>query len=240
MGESVSSVGVSIDLRNVDDEGTLREFYQALLEPNFAPDELYSVDELLDGVRRGSVRVLAGVTGDGDLVAGAVGEWFAGSRVQLLSYLVVSPEARGLGAGSRVLRAALEQWTAELRPLLVVGEVEDPRYFEDVGLGDPHARVRLYERLGVRSLPVPYAQPALSADSKRVPHLILMVFAADEAARVTEGTVDGAIVERFLVEYFESAEGPLRADDAEVRAMLASCRTPNGIPLLHAHELPEY
>ncbi|GAA4633057.1 hypothetical protein GCM10023196_069070 [Actinoallomurus vinaceus] len=240
MVDSASPARVSLELRNIGDERTLREFHETLLAPNFAPEELFSADTLVDGVHKGKARVLAGLTGDGTLVAGAVGEWFAGSHVQLLTYLVVSPEARGLGAGSRVLQAALRQWIDELRPLLVVGEVEDPRCFKDVGLGDPEARVRFYERLGVRSLPVPYAQPALSPDLGRVPHLMLMVFAADEAARRPEGTIDGSIVERFLVEYFESTEGPLRSDDAELRAMLTACRKPNGLPLLRAHELPEY
>lgn len=228
-----------LDIKAVDDEETIRNFHETLLIPNFVPDEVIPVGGLVEDVRAGKARVLA-ATYDGALVAGAVGEWFERSRVQLLSYLVVHPDARGQGAGSRVLRTALRQWTEALRPLLIVGEVEDPRHFGDVGLGDPVARVRLYERLGVRSLPIPYAQPALAPGSSRVPHLILMVFAADEQALCRTGTIDGGIPERFLAEYFEATEGPEAIGDAEVQAMLAACNRPGGLPLLRAHELPEY
>lgn len=225
---------------NVIDEETVREFHRTMLVPNFVPDELVSVESLVEGVRSGSTNVLAGSLEDGPIVAGAVGEWYSVSRVQLLAYLVVSEAMRGRRAGSRVLNAAITQWRAELEPLLIVGEVEDPRHFEDVGLGDPVARVRFYERLGVRSLPIPYAQPALTPESSRVPHLILMVFAMSDQARLPSGNVDGGIAERFLVEYFESAEGPLDPADAELEAMFAACRLPAGLPLMHAHELPEY
>jgi GNAT superfamily N-acetyltransferase len=157
-----------------------------------------------------------------------------------VTYLVVSPALRGRGAGSLVLRTAMDQWTRELAPRLIVGEVEDPRYFDDAGMGDPVARVRLYERMGVRSLPIPYAQPALTPTSARVPHLMLMVFAADDRAKLESGNIDGRIPEQFLTEYFESAEGPSRFRDDEFEAMITACRRAGGLPLLHAAELPEY
>jgi hypothetical protein len=49
-------------------------------------------------------------------------------------------------------------------------EVEDPRYAQsNPALGDPQARVRFYERLGARALPVPYFQPAFGLAGQRVP-----------------------------------------------------------------------
>jgi len=103
--------------------------------------------------------------------------------------------------------------------------------------GDAIARMRLYERFGARTLPVPYSQPALRPGSARVPHLLLMVFAADPRARLATGRVDGRVVSRFLTEYFASAEGSARPDDTELEAMLRACSEPGGLPLLLAEDL---
>jgi GNAT superfamily N-acetyltransferase len=242
-GETVTSDAVLAtisDLGKYDDDDAVRAFHRTMLVPNFLADEVLSVEHLVEGVRNGDKRVLVASGPDGAFLAGAVGEWYPDSRVQLLAYLVVRPELRGQGLGSRILSAALEQWTAALEPLLVVGEVEDPRHFQDTGLGDVVARVRLYERLGVRALPVPYAQPALVPGGSRVPGLMLMVFSSHDDARLPSGNVDSALVERFLTEYYTAVEGTLSPGDTQVEAMRAACRTEGGLPLLLACELPEF
>lgn len=228
------------DLGKRGDDDAVRAFHRTMLVPNFPTDEVLSVEHLVQGVRNGDKRVLVATGPDGAFLAGAVGEWYSDSRVQLLAYLVVRPELRGQGLGSRILAAALAQWTAALEPLLVLGEVEDPRHFQDTGLGDVVARVRLYERLGVRALPVPYAQPALVPGGNRVPGLMLMVFSSHEDARLPSGNIDGALVERFLTVYYTALEGTLSPDDTQVEAMRAACRAEGGLPLLLARELPEF
>jgi predicted N-acetyltransferase YhbS len=74
--------------------------------PSFPPDELETEEELVSGLRSGRSRVLVAVGTDGNVLGGAVGEYFPRSRVMLLAYLAVLPGGRGGGVGSAVLRAA--------------------------------------------------------------------------------------------------------------------------------------
>ncbi|MBV9023463.1 MAG: hypothetical protein JO362_06650 [Streptomycetaceae bacterium] len=230
-------------IRELDKPGTdaeVTEFHHTMLVPHFPSDEVMPLDNLVHGVREGRTRVLTVCGPDGAVLAGAVGEWFPSSRVQLLSYLVVRQGLRSQGLGSKVLSEALSRWTEALRPLLILGEVEDPRYFRDTGFGDVVGRVRLYERKGVRALPVPYAQPALGPGLSRVPGLMLMVFAAHCDVRAAEGTINGGVVEQFLTEYYTVVEGDASPDDPQLGAMRAACRAAGGLPLLLARELPTF
>src|SRR5260221_548458 len=163
------------------DAATLTDFHRTMLVPSFPTDELLSVDTLAKGVGAGTTRVLLASSPDGEPLAGAVGEWWDDSRVQLLTYLVVRPGLRGLGIGSRLLARVIGAWTADLRPLLIVGEVEKHRHHKPSRFGDPSARVRLYERFGARGLPRPDTIPALEPGRPRVP-MMLTVFAAEAEA----------------------------------------------------------
>ena len=223
------------------DDALASEFYRSVLRPSFRDDELVDESDLLETIRAGSCHLLVARDADGTVLGGAVGDWYESSRVQLLSYLAARPGVRGRGLGTLLVRAAVDSWVELLDPLLVVGEVEDPRYYGNDGpdspYGDVVARVRFYEKLGVRLLPIPYAQPALRAGGHRVSHLLLMVFAVGSGAAVAPDRVDGGVVERFLVEYFTDMEGQV-SDDAELTRLLAACREPGGLPLLLADELP--
>lgn len=214
------------------------EFYRTVIVPSFPPDELQTERELMDGLRSGRSRVLIAVAADGAMLGGAVGDYFPLSNVMLLSYLAVLADGRGQGVGAAVLRAAKEAWTEELSPRLIVLEVEDPRQFTgSAAFGDPAARVRFYERHGVRALPLPYMQPALGPDTGRVPGLMLMVLGGTDAPPGA-GSVDGQHVASFLEEYFEEFEGPARPGDAELGLLLAACARPGGLPLMTVPELP--
>jgi GNAT superfamily N-acetyltransferase len=226
-----------VQLTGVGDERLVLDFYRSVLLPNFRPDELVTEDELISSLRSGSCRITIAQDAGGAVIGGIVGDWFPDSRVQLLSYIAVHPGVRGQGVGTSLLNTAIAGWVADLAPLLVIGEVEDPRHYHGTEFGDPVARVRLYERFGARSLPVSYSQPALRSGSARVPHLLLMVFAADPAARIAAGRVDGRIVGRFLTEYFAATEGPVCPDDSELEAILRACSEPGGLPLLLAEQL---
>jgi GNAT superfamily N-acetyltransferase len=228
-----------ITVVDVRDSGSryVPDFYHTVMVPSFPPDELEAEEELVSGLRSGRSRVLVAVGQEGDVLGGAVGEYFPQSNVMLLAYLAVLPGGRGGGVGSKVLRAAQDDWTAEVSPRLIVLEVEDPRDFKgSEAFGDPVARVRFYERHGARALPLPYLQPALGPDTGRVPGLMLMVLGNDVPGAA--GTVDGQHVAAFLTEYFEEFEGPARPGDTELELVLAACAWPGGLPLLTVAELP--
>jgi GNAT superfamily N-acetyltransferase len=230
----------SIVVKELDyaDTDAVSEFYRVILVPHFDPDELETEASIRLGLREGRTKVLTARSADGTLVGGVVVDWFARSEVLLLSYIAVPDRYRGHGIGRRLLTATNTAWASELRPLLIVGEVEDPRYYHDNGYGDPERRVEMYERIGVRSLPIPYMQPSLSEGKARVPHLLLMVFGGSKAPGGT-GHVDGRIIEKFLIEYYSLAEGEISYNDADVQRLLSACRQPGGLPLLVAGEVPD-
>jgi GNAT superfamily N-acetyltransferase len=223
---------VTVEELDGDDAHEVAEFYRRILAPHFRADELETSESIAAGLKSGGTRALVARTGQGTIVGGAVGDMFPKSGVLLLSYLAVVAEARGAGTGRLLMRAVTDVWDPQLSPALFVMEVEDPRYYqEDPALGDPEARVRFYERLGVRAVPVPYFQPALGPAGHRVPHLMLMVFGGADAPPGTQ-RVSGRVIEAFLTEYLESCEGPVAPDDAEAQRLLAVCRRPSGLPLL--------
>ncbi|WP_158581574.1 GNAT family N-acetyltransferase [Actinomadura spongiicola] len=224
-------------MASIDDSG-LTDFYERVLVPNFPADELEAEANFIASVRSGGTHVLAARTPAGDILGGAVGDWFGGSQVALLSYLAVRPGVRSGGIGTQLMAAATDAWTARWNPRLLVAEIEDPRYHHATAYGDPRARLRFYERLDVRFLPIPYFQPALGKSGRRVPGLMLMVFGGTVLPR-REGMVNGAHVEEFLTEYFEVCEGPPATDDLQLKRLLEACRAPGGLPLLSAAELPD-
>jgi GNAT superfamily N-acetyltransferase len=225
---------------DADDAREVAEFYCCVLAPHFPADELESSENIAAGLKSGGTKALVARTAEGVIVGGAVGDLFPRSGVLLLSYLAVAAESRGTGTGGLLMKTLTDLWGRQLSPPLLIMEVEDPRYHHsDPAFGDPEARVRFYDRLGARALPVPYFQPALGPAGHRVPHLMLMVFGGIDAPPGTQ-QVDGGIVELFLTEYLEGCEGPVRPDDAEAQRLLAACRRPGGLPLLRVSELPSF
>jgi GNAT superfamily N-acetyltransferase len=236
---------ITIEELDADDAQQVADFYRRVLAPHFPADELETSENIAAGLKSGGTRALAARTAEGTIVGGAVGDLFPSSRVMLLSYLAVAAEGRGTGTGGLLMKALTDLWGRQFSPPLLIMEVEDPRHYHsdpdhsDPAFGDPVARVRFYERLGARALPVPYFQPALGPDGHRVPHLMLMVFGGTDAPPGT-AQVDGNLVELFLTEYLETCEGPVRPDDVEAQRLLAACRRPGGLPLLRVSELPSF
>jgi len=240
LSTSADRLGITVEELDADDARGVASFYQRVLAPHFRADELETQDNIAEGLKSGGTRALVARTAEGTIAGGAVGDWFPQSRVLLLSYLAVPPEGRGAGTGGLLMKAVTDVWDRAFSPSLFVMEVEDPRHYQsDPALGDPQARVRFYERLGVRALPIPYFQPALGPEGHRVPHLMLMVFGGADAPPGAE-RIDGRIVESFLTEYLEMCEGPVRPDDTEAQDLLAACRRPGGLPLVRASELPAF
>jgi GNAT superfamily N-acetyltransferase len=219
---------------NNDDE--VADFYRLVLAPHFRTDELETSENIASSLKSGGAKAIVVRTAKGAILGGAVGDVFSKSGVLLLCYMAVVAEARGVGNGGLLMKAVTEQWVRQFSAPLLVAEVEDPRHFhKDAMLGDPEARVRFYERLGARTLPIAYFQPALGPAGHRVPHLMLMVLGGTDAPPGT-GRVDGRVVEGFLTEYLEGCEGPVDPDDTEAQRMLSACRRPDGLPLLRFSE----
>lgn len=217
----------------------LAEFYRELLQPAFRADELVSLERFLasvlapDGTGRGIVATDDG----GELLGGLFVEWYPRCRVVLGSYVVVRPDRRGQGVGRELLTGALDDLGHRLRPLLVLGEVEDPRRWTDATYGDAVARLRLYASLGARIVDVPYLQPALGDDGSRVLDLLLMAFPPSDVAgrpRLTGEQAEAAAC--FVEAYFAASEGSL-SDDPELGQLLTALRAPEGVPLLDADDV---
>jgi predicted N-acetyltransferase YhbS len=253
MGNPAAVGPVRVSQLDYGDEAAVSRFYQDVLLPNFRDGEVEAEDELAEGYRDGEDRALVATAPDGSMVGGCVFEWYPASRVLLLSYLAVQASYRDQGTGRQLLEAGLGTWNDELRPVLVVTEVEDPRHYHDTEFGDAARRFRFYGGAGARALSVPYFQPALGPGASRVPHLMLMVLGGTGAPPATPPPpspsappppppaaqrVDGRVIERFLAEYLEQAEGQAHPEDAQARALFAACRQPGGIPLLPVGTLP--
>lgn len=193
-----------------DDPALVARTYDEVLRPSFTTDELAGPD----AVTPGDGRVLTVAVAAGGLpVAAAVTETVP-DGVSLLAYLAVSPAARGLGAGGRMVDHLQESWRALGLPL-VVGEVHDPRGHAESEDEHPEARLRFYGRAGARVLDVPWVQPALDAGGARVPHMLLLAMHETDAPDVAS-----ADVLDWARDYFSSAEGE-GYEDAQVAALLA-------------------
>lgn len=220
-----------VDSYTLDSE-QLGRFYDEILAPAFDVDELVERAELVDALadRNSLTRARIALDGTGEIIGGVIGDWFAAGRVMLLSYLAARPGLRGHGIGQRLLADATPSWISDFGAVLVVAEVENPRFHvADEGHGDPTARLRLYARLGAKILRMPYFQPALSKEQARVPNLFLMVFSADESVMRGSDRVAAEPLRRFIDEYLESTEGAV--DDDQIRGLRAALNSGEGIEL---------
>ncbi len=212
-GEPAGDASIFIPLAEAP-TALVRDFYDGLLAPNFLPDELESFEALNRSIRAGACGTLA--KDGGRIVGGVVTEAFHLAGVQLISYLVVDPTSRGHGLGRRLA----ERCAAASRLPLIVGEIEDPRYWTPTSTSDPVARMRFWERLGCRVLPLHYVQPRLDAQRDRVRHMLLIVIAGGGQGPATR--VPGDLVLGFLRQYYRESEGR-EPDDPEYQALIEAC-----------------
>lgn len=211
----------------------LDTIFTEILTPAFHPAELVPIDGLRDGLRRHVVDISTIVDEEMGPQAVAVGDWFAGSRVALLSYLATRPDARSMGLGSRLLGAALARWRERWHPRLTVVEIEHPGAgVANEWHGDPLARSRFYARHGARPLALPYFQPQVRPGAGRVYGLMLCVLdMIDEACGPRPDTVDGHVLSRFLTEYLDTSEGT-DGTDPEAQALLSAAGDTDGVRML--------
>jgi GNAT superfamily N-acetyltransferase len=208
--------------------------FEDVFKASFHPDELSASSAYLhQGLASGGHRTWVAVDEGGTVVGGLVGEWDDPPRVMLLSWLATRPGARGLGVGGPLLRAAVDAWTTEFDPCLVLSEVEDPSYpghASDDAHGDPAARLRFYLRQGARILDLPYFQAALGSDKERVRGLHLVVLHAHPSfAGEKPDTISGTVLREYFEIYQRYCEGAVATDDEAMRLWHAIDR-PGGVP----------
>ena len=200
------------------DEQTLFDYYTNLMVPAFQPDELMTWPELRQALQGGLTNGVLVLEGSRP-VAGLILEEYVGGKLCLLAYLVVAPHKRGQEVGSTLIKIAVAD-----RDCLVLAEIEDPRFYpEDPNLGNPIDRVRFYDRLGSRLLPVPHVQPSLRPGSPRVGNLLLITI---PSAAPEFGKLDGELVVAFLDEYFIACEGDAVLVDRNYQALRSAADQP--------------
>jgi GNAT superfamily N-acetyltransferase len=212
-----------------------RALYSEVLDPSFPPDELHTLETLHGAMEAGTGPIWIAEDDEGRILGGAVGEWDAGSRIVLLSYLAVRPGIRGGGVGGSLLRAALDAWRSRLSPCMILAEVEDPAHYRGGGAhGDPAARWRFYQRHRGRALDLPYFQAALRPGTARVPHLMLVVLHADpKFSGAGPDTIDPASLRAYLEDYQRQCEGAV-GTDPQAMALWQALDRPGGVPFLPA------
>ncbi|BBZ45232.1 GNAT family N-acetyltransferase [Mycobacterium parmense] len=213
------------------------EVYHEILEPSFGPDELDTLDTLVEGLAEGWTWGLCAV--DGETPVGCVlGYPYVESRLLLIGYVTVKPARRGTGIGGLLLAEAEERWYGQVD--VVVAEIEDPRHHPVVGDIDPKRRVTFYARRGARVIVGPYFQPRLGGEGKkRVYHLFLTVLGGRGEVGPENALATG-LLKDFILDYFrDSGEGSdfPRADDAEGNRLVAWYCSRDTVPL---HPIGDY
>jgi GNAT superfamily N-acetyltransferase len=220
------------------DEEVFDRCYKEVLEPSFPPEELNDLATLRAAYRTPLPGFHARVAmRDGEPVAGAFGEFSAASGVMLLSWLAVRGDLRGQGIGNALLTDLLPRWRRMFDPVAVLAEVEDPRCHQASRYGDPAARLRFYERMGAKLLPVSHVQPSISSGLPRVGGMFLICLDPDR-----EEIPSGAVAD-FLDEYISFCEGEqvMRTDPQyrDLREQVLSWPTRMPLwPMSRASEVP--
>jgi GNAT superfamily N-acetyltransferase len=234
--------GTAVDLVDLDElppaerVDLINRVHSELLVPNFLAAETVTLDTLRKAaaVAAGGTSITVGTEDTGQLVAAAIGDWFPNSRVLLLSYLVVRAERRAQRIGSALLRHALPAWSARYDPLVVLGELEDPRYHPPRAGQDPEARLRFYRRLGARVLDLAYTQPEVNPGHGRASNLLLIALPNGQGP---DSALDAAVLLQFLIEYYRSVEGDGCFDD-EFNALLSAVARQGHVPLRASEPAP--
>lgn len=215
----------------LDTPELVASLHRDVLVPSFPPAELVDAPTFLAEHASGRLRSL-GVVEDARVVAGVVGAWSPSARTLLVQYLAIAPGRRGGGIGGRLLDAAVDAWSRELGPELVLAEVEHPAHHAtSAAHGDPAARLRFYARRGARVLAVPYFQPGTGPGAERVPALLLVALphrGGKDAAGLPDAVPAGPL-RAFLEENLRGGEGRVAGDGA-TRALLDAAR--GSVPLL--------
>lgn len=198
------------DLREEISGRLLDDVYEDLLKPAFPPGELDTIDVTREGLAAtGSSEVLGlcAVEDDDRPVSVILGYPYLGSKVLLIGYVATRADQRRKHLGETMLGEVRRRWFESGRFTLVVGEVEDPRFYPPAA-SDPEDRVKFYARHDAEFVVGPYFQPRVRPEENRVYDLLLMVLHADPSALEQPGRkVRSSQLIEFFHEYFAACEG---------------------------------
>lgn len=207
----------------------LGDVYDTILARSFQPDELVDKAALMHQTTWGEVLVTEDAEGVATGVA--VADHHPDTGISVLEYLAVAPGRRGGGAGSALLEAAVSRWTELVSPGALLAEIERPdSHPATEEYGDPTRRLAFYERHGFQALALPYYQPALSAEQRPVPDLILGILVLEPTWVNADASrfVETPRLEQTLVERNPGSDEQRQAWEA----LLAAARDPQGIELV--------
>jgi GNAT superfamily N-acetyltransferase len=229
-----------VDLRDWRDELLLDHLYQRLYLPNFQTPEQQEDPSiwkpLLWGPPPPPPKPILHI-----LVAGhdlqtpqrralhgfLIFEFFRASVCGLLTYLAVDANMRRRGTARLLLSRAQEQLRTDARAQgaqlrAVFAEVNDPaRVHEAEGGTTPGDRLKVFERLGARRVPVRYVQPQLKAGRGRSDTLLLIALPAGPEPL---DALPSKTVKAFLTEFFQSLGVDQPDRDPDFARMLEDLR----------------
>lgn len=241
-----------LDLASQYSEALLGRFYQEVYLPAFPiPDEREELDSWKDqltsprppGAPETRI-ILAGLGLEGKspiLAGGTIVEYYPGSNVGLLTYLVVDPAFRGRNLSRTLVNKQLEaadraaeRLSPGRRPEAYFSEMNDPDRAESrKDRQDPHQRRRILSKLGFCVLDFPYIQPRLRGRSQRYYGLKLLAHertwsrfqgrAEDRRGEADPGRVIRAdTLRNFIQEFYTQVEGvpPDPSQDPDYAKML--------------------
>lgn len=233
-----------VDLAGRVFEPLLTHFYQEIYLPAFPiQDEREELDEwrrCLDTPGLYGVDthvILAGYNLESDaadILGGIVVEYYRKSNVGLLTYLVVSPDSRGLGLGHRLTQAGLEaiassakSQSASCVPYAFLAEANNPKdrkAHEDTQ--DPYERLEVLGRLGFQAFDFPYIQPKLKMRERRYYGLKLLVHETSWQVHpvvwsVQDGThgLKSDVLRNFLEEFYLVLEDAGSLEEPDFKSM---------------------
>jgi hypothetical protein len=226
-----------LNMRREVSPSVIERIYYELLEPSFGPNELDTLETLLDGLAEHGSYVAWGLCVlDSETPVGCIlGYPTEQSGVLLIGYLVVNSGLRSQGTGSRLITEVRKQWFGNPDYTLVLAEVEDPRHYAAELGSDPVLRAKLYARQGMQVVVGPYFQPKLEGEGKkRVYNLFLTVLNESTDPATWPDSVPGKQIADFIIEYFQSSgegEDWPRDDDEEGKQLLTFYQSRERIPL---------
>lgn len=110
-----------------------------------------------------------GPDGAPEVLAGALSETYRGGVV-LLTYIVVHPDLRGGGYGSRLMREVREKHAGSI----LIAEMADPALSAAEDLAEALRRAQVFSSWGWRAIRFPYHQPPLAGGNSWASDLLLL------------------------------------------------------------------